>query len=94
MVAHKGNGFPYSRSWSFEEFDGTKYAKLQRHSCLAVWDQAEIGLVEHTRPSPVFVHQFKEAVHAMSDLLERHREDNPPSKDGPELLEACPDTGV
>ena len=88
IVSHKGSGFPYSRSWAQSEFAATKHARLQRLSTLAVWDQSEIGLVQNRKPSPVFVHQFREAVRTMSKLLEKHREDNPPAEEGPKLLEA------
>lgn len=76
VVAHQGDGFQYTENWSFPAFAGTKFAKLQRSSPLAVWGQAEVGLVENAKPSPVFVHQFREAVKEMEALLHQHRTDN------------------
>lgn len=45
---------------------------LRRHA-------SEVGLLENSKPSPVFVHQFREAVKAMAALLERHRTDHSPA---------------
>lgn len=91
VVSHPHNGFPYTQGWEFEALSGTKFSKLQRNSSVAVWAQSELGLVENSRPSPVFVHQFKEAVKRTSALLQRHRETNPPRATGPTLL---PDSHV
>ncbi|MGD8728982.1 MAG: hypothetical protein PVF90_04725, partial [Gemmatimonadota bacterium] len=86
-VSHSHAGFPYSRNWEFEELRGSKYQKLQRNSSVAVWAQSEVGLLENTKPSPVFVHQFKEAVRRTEELLQQHREANPPKEAGPKLIE-------
>lgn len=75
IVAHGVRGLPYSKSWPQPDFEGSQYAVLHPKSSLAAWRQDEIGLVKHRTPSPVFVHQFKEAVRTMEELLDRHRED-------------------
>jgi len=75
MVSHQGEGLQYSRSWPQRAFEGTAYEKLDPKSLLASWTQEELGLVKHRRPSPVFVHQYREAVRTMEKLLEQHRED-------------------
>lgn len=87
VVSHSRRGLPYTQGWTFEEFTGSSFGKIQRGSSLAVWSQSEVGLLENHQPSPVFVHQFKEAVKDMKELLERHREDRPPVPGGPRLLE-------
>jgi hypothetical protein len=79
VVAHQHRGFPYSQTWSFEAFAGTKFTRLQRGAPVAVWAQSEVGLLENSKPSPVFVHQFREAVKAMAALLEGHRTDHSPA---------------
>ncbi len=78
MVSLQGSGLAYSRSWPQPAFKGTQYAKIHPKSSLASWAQSELGLVKHRRPSPVFVHQYREAVKRMADLLEQHRKDNTP----------------
>lgn len=87
VVMHSGRGFPHSRSWPIAAFEGTQYARIQPKSTLAVWHQDELGLLRHRTPSPVFVHQFREAVRTMAELLERHREDRSlEGADGAEAL--------
>jgi hypothetical protein len=53
--------------------------KLRRGESVAVWTQSEVGPLESSKPSPVFVHQFQEAVKATAALLERHRTDQSPA---------------
>ncbi|MEM7414589.1 MAG: hypothetical protein AAF389_03770 [Gemmatimonadota bacterium] len=91
IVAHGVRGLPYSKSWELPDFAGTQYARLHPKSSLAAWRQDELGLVKHRTPSPVFVHQFKEAVHSMEELLERHRADH--SLEAPAPLPQLPKAG-
>lgn len=87
VVAHPHRGFPYTQSWAFDALQGTKFAKLQRNASIAVWTQSEVGLVENSKPSPVFVHQYREAVKDMAALLERHRRnDRRALESGPTLV--------
>ncbi len=73
-VIHQGKGLPYSRSWPQPEFKGSHFSQMHPDSSRACWDQDELGLVRHRTPSPVFVHQYREAVRRMGELLEQHRE--------------------
>ena len=77
MVDHR-RPVGYTSGWSQPAFKGSPFATLRKDSSLAVWDTAELGLVQSSGPSPIFVHQFKEAVHEMASLLERHRTDHAP----------------
>jgi hypothetical protein len=76
IVEVRGIKFGYSQPWEIEAFRGTMYETLGRHSSLAHWKTAELGLVHNRKPSPVQVHQYKKAVQNMYDLLQQHREDH------------------
>ena len=77
IVEHKGDGIPYADNWEIAEFQGTRFARLRPGGPNAAWSQEEVGLLHSRRASPIFVHQFREAVKAMSELLEQHRADHP-----------------
>ncbi len=78
LVQHPGPGFEYRRSWPLPTLEGTRLVMIPRTSDLALWTQEEVGPMNPRRPSPVFVHQYRSAVRAMADYLDRHREDHSP----------------
>jgi hypothetical protein len=78
VVDFKGREFGYSERWTFDELADTPYHVLPRQTSLSVWHNDELGLVSQGKPSPVQVHQYKQAVMQMRDLLEAHRVDHTP----------------
>ena len=78
FVEHGGDCLPYSRIWKFEAFQGSPFAQVRPDSSFAVWRQEEVGLVRRKRVSPIFTHQYRDAVNRMAELLEAHRAHNPP----------------
>lgn len=76
-----GRSLGYTKIWRIREFDGSQYSHIHPGSSLSCWDQAEVALKPDARPSPVFVHQYREAVKRMSRLLSKHREDRSPKVD-------------
>lgn len=78
MISLVGRSLEYSKIWRIRAFDGSQYSHIHPGSSLSCWDQAEVGLMPDSQPSPVFVHQYRESVKRMSRLLSQHREDRSP----------------